>query len=86
MRKAQYHPFVLRIPLKLREQIVKAAGKNRRSMQGEILYQLEQGLGEAAGENFGRCAPAARINETALAGGASITQGNGDALDDYPQR
>ncbi len=37
-------PISLRIPVDLRDRIRKSAEQNRRSMNGEIVYQLEQSL------------------------------------------
>ena len=86
MSAKQYVTFLLRFPHELRAQIKQAAVKSRRSIHAEILFRLEQGFEKAAGGEFADLTPAARINETALPGGLSITHGNGDALDDYSQR
>lgn len=68
--------FMLRLPDGWREALKNRAGKNRRSLNSEILAALECVLdGQAAGEEIGVTAPAASSNNTALQGGASINHG-----------
>lgn len=86
MKHARYQPFLLRLPPGIKDRISAIAAKNRRSMTGEILAILDRAIEEAAGENFGRCAPAALVNETAMTSRTSITSGIGVAVDDYQQR
>lgn len=72
----------LRLPDGWRDRIKASAARNRRSMNSEVLSHLEGAFGAAAGEDFGRNAPAAGSDNAALAGGASITQGIGGAANE----
>lgn len=38
----QVMPYPLRLPADLREQLTDAAAKNQRSLNGEIVYRLQQ--------------------------------------------
>lgn len=64
--------YVMRFPAGLRDRIKAAAAQNRRSMNAEMVFHLERALSSAdaaTGEGLGNRAPAAALNETALAGG-----------------
>ena len=74
--------YMLRLPDGWRDAIKARAAVNRRSMNQEILIALEGLIGEAAGAVVGAETPAAGNDNAALPGGASITHGTGDALDD----
>lgn len=56
--------FAVRFPSGLRDRIKDMAAQNRRSMNAEIVFHLENAIGVAAGEKFGDKAPAA--NQTTL--------------------
>lgn len=67
---AKLAPFGLRMPDALRDRIRDAAGRNRRSMNSEIVFHLERALPaqDAAGDEAVESAsPAAQENSAALA-------------------
>lgn len=68
--------FMLRLPDGWRDALKNRAGRNRRSLNSEILAALECILeDQTAGVEIGVTAPAATSNNTALQGGASINNG-----------
>lgn len=48
MDKEDTHFFRLRIPLAVKDRVAEAARKSRRSLNGEIIYQLEKVFPDAA--------------------------------------
>lgn len=60
--------FRLRIAPDIKEWIAACAARNLRSMTAEINFALRERMA-ATGEGFADTAPAAALNETALAGG-----------------
>lgn len=66
--------YMLRLPAGWRGTLKDLAKKNHRTLNSEILAALESVV-RAAGGEIGVQAPAASNNNTALASGASITNG-----------
>lgn len=68
--------FRLRLPEALKLKVEQAAERNRRSMTGEILFHLDNALGDesqtATGPSPGKASPAAAPINTALPGGPEI--------------
>lgn len=75
----QQDQYVIRFPEGLRTRIKEEAARNRRSMNAEMIFHLERAYAPAAatGEvSQAKTPAAASSNNAALAGGASINQGN----------
>lgn len=73
MARQEQDKFMLRLPDGMRARVATSAKANRRSMNSELVYQLQRlyGATEATGEGLDAQIPAASSDTTALQGGAS---------------
>jgi plasmid stability protein len=75
--------YMLRLPDGWRDAIKERAGRNRRSMNSEILAALESVVREETGAEIGVMSPVSASNSATLPGGASITKDERTVSDEY---